>query len=62
MSLAKESQASMNDILILNVGGTRFETTRQTLLHEPASMLAKMFDPLSQLQPGTAKMFVIGLI
>jgi len=55
MSLAKDSQASMNDILLLNVGGTRFETTRQTLLHDPASMLAKMFDPSSQLQPGVMR-------
>ena len=52
MSSAKEGQASMNDILVLNVGGTKFETTRQTLLHDPASMLAKMFDPVSPLQPG----------
>ena len=42
----------MNDILVLNVGGTKFETTRQTLLHDPTSMLAKMFDPVSPLQPG----------
>ena len=53
MSSAKDGPASMNDIIVLNVGGTKFETTRQTLLHDPASMLAKMFDPVSPLPPGT---------
>ena len=57
MSSSKDSKASMNDILVLNVGGTKFETTRQTLLHDPASMLAKMFDPVSPLQPGTENSF-----
>jgi len=46
---------SMNDIISLNVGGTRFETTRQTLLHDPGSMLARMFDPVSPLQPGVKR-------
>jgi len=55
MSAARDTQASMNDILVLNVGGTKFETTRQTLLHDPASMLAKMFDPVSPLQPGVMR-------
>jgi len=45
----------MNDIIVLNVGGSRFETTRQTLLHDPGSMLAKMFDPVSPLQPGVMR-------
>jgi hypothetical protein len=35
----------MNDIIKLNVGGTLFTTTRATLIHNPDSMLAKMFDP-----------------
>ena len=43
---------TLNDIIALNVGGTRFETTRQTLLHDPTSMLARMFDPVSPLQSG----------
>jgi len=55
MSSLKENKASMNDILVLNVGGTKFETTRQTLLHDPTSMLAKMFDPVSPLQPGVMR-------
>merc|ERR1740116_251028 len=43
---------SLNSVVTLNVGGTQFVTTRQTLLKDPASMLAKMFDPVSPLQPG----------
>ena len=43
---------SLNSLVTLNVGGTKFVTTRQTLLSDPDSMLAKMFDPESSLQPG----------
>ena len=43
---------SLNSVVTLNVGGTQFVTTRQTLLSDPSSMLAKMFDPVSPLQPG----------
>ena len=43
---------TLNSVVTLNVGGTKFETTRQTLLNDPRSMLAKMFDPVSPLQPG----------
>lgn len=43
---------SLNSVVTLNVGGTSFVTTRQTLLNDPNSMLAKMFDPVSPLQPG----------
>ena len=46
------TSSSLNSVVTLNVGGTRFETTRQTLLTDPNSMLAKMFDPVSPLQPG----------
>eukprot|EP00088_Acartia_fossae_P071767 TRINITY_DN9939_c0_g2_i3.p1 TRINITY_DN9939_c0_g2~~TRINITY_DN9939_c0_g2_i3.p1 ORF type:complete len:217 (-),score=39.44 TRINITY_DN9939_c0_g2_i3:5-655(-) len=42
---------SLNDIIVLDVGGTRFKTSRGTLVSEPDSMLAKMFDPDSPLQP-----------
>ena len=42
-------------VIDLNVGGTRFCTTRQTLLSEPNSMLAKMFDPESTFPPGVLK-------
>ena len=38
---AKEAES----VIDLDVGGTRFRTTRQTLLSDPDSMLAKMFDP-----------------
>ena len=43
---------SLNDIISLNVGGAKFETSRQTLVSHPDSMLAKMFDPDQPLQPG----------
>ena len=43
---------SLNSVVTLNVGGTKFVTTRQTLCSDPDSMLAKMFDPESPLQPG----------
>ena len=43
---------SLNSLVTLNVGGTKFVTTRQTLLRVSDSMLAKMFDPESPLQPG----------
>ena len=43
---------AVNGVVTLNVGGTQFVTTRQTLLADPDSMLAKMFDPMSPLQPG----------
>ena len=38
-------------VIDLDVGGTRFRTTRQTLLSDPDSMLAKMFDPEARLAP-----------
>lgn len=47
--------AALNDIIALDVGGTRFETTRQTLIQDPNSMLAKMFDPSSPMQPGAIR-------
>ena len=48
------SRRTNNDWVKLNVGGQLFYTTRTTLLNrEPCSMLAKMFDPASRLQPGT---------
>jgi len=46
---------SLNSVVTLNVGGTQFITTRQTLLSDPASMLAKMFNPESSLRPGLMK-------
>ena len=46
----------IDTIIDLNVGGTRFTTSRQTLLSDPNSMLAKMFDPESTFSaPGVKK-------
>ena len=42
-------------IIDLDVGGTRFRTTRQTLLSHPTSMLANMFHPESPFSPGMKK-------
>ena len=47
-----DNAVSLNSPVTLNVGGTPFVTTRQTLLGDPDSMLANMFDPESPLQPG----------
>ena len=44
---AKEAES----VIDLDVGGTRFRTTRTTLLSAPDSMLAKMFDPEARLTP-----------
>ena len=52
------SNPSLNGVVSLNVGGTKFETTRQTFLNDPNSMLAKMFDPVSPMQPGDLKFIV----
>ena len=43
----------VTDWLKLNVGGTMFETTRSTLMSNPDSLLAKMFDPDSALSPAS---------
>ena len=45
----------VESIIDLDVGGARFRTTRQTLLSEPNSMLAKMFHPESPFTPGVLK-------
>jgi len=42
---------AMSDWISLDVGGRKLSTTRSTLLSEPNSALAKMFDPNSGLQP-----------
>ena len=42
---------TINEWIKLNVGGTKFETTRGTLTSAPNSLLAKMFDPDSDLPP-----------
>lgn len=42
---------SYNEIVNINVGGTRFMTSRQTLMREPSSLLGRMFDIDSSLKP-----------
>ena len=41
----------MNERVQLDVGGTKFKTTRGTLTSSPDSLLARMFDPDSELPP-----------
>ena len=45
----------MNDIIEIDVGGTIFKTYQSTLLFAPASLLAKMFDPESNLPPAKSQ-------
>ena len=46
-------KSSMADWLKLNVGGTIFETSRSTLTSDCESILARMFEPNSNLPPAT---------
>lgn len=48
-------EKKVDAIIDLDVGGKRFRTTRQTLLSDPTSMLAKMFNPESPISPGIKK-------
>ena len=45
------AKGAQSVIVDLDVGGTLFRTTKQTLLSDPKSMLAKMFDPSASLVP-----------
>ena len=47
------NRRKVTDWLKLNVGGTIFETTRSTLMSNPDSLLAKMFDPESAISPAS---------
>ena len=42
---------TMTDWITLNVGGTKFTTTRSTLTSDPDSMLAKMFEHEGAMEP-----------
>jgi len=42
---------AMNDWISLDVGGRKMSTARSTLLSNPTSVLARMFDPDSGFQP-----------
>jgi len=44
-------EMAMNDWISLDVGGRKMSTARSTLLSNPSSALARMFDPDSGLQP-----------
>jgi len=46
-----EIEMAMNDWISLDVGGRKMSTARSTLLSNPSSALARMFDPDSGLQP-----------
>ena len=45
------AKGAQSVIVDLDVGGTLFRTTKLTLLSDPNSMLAKMFDPNASLVP-----------
>lgn len=45
MAQRKGEVRRLNDVIRLDVGGRLFKTTRATLVSDPDSMLAKMFDP-----------------
>ena len=49
------SQIYANNIIRSVLSIHRFETRRQTLIMDSGSMLAKMFDPDSQIPPGEIK-------
>lgn len=48
-----KASSSMTDWLRLNVGGTIYETSRSTLTSDAESILARMFEPNSNLPPAT---------
>ena len=47
----EKNAPTMGDWIKLNVGGSLFETSRQTLTQVPDSLLGRMFDPDSSLPP-----------
>ena len=51
----EKNAPTMGDWIKLNVGGSLFETSRQTLTQVPDSLLGRMFDPDSSLPPAKMK-------
>ena len=45
----------MNDVISLNVGGVSMATSRATLLSDPSSSLARMFQEDSEMPPAELK-------
>ena len=45
----------MNDVISLNVGGVSMATSRATLLSDPSSSLARMFQEDSEMPPAKLK-------
>ena len=45
----------LNDVISLNVGGVSMATSRATLLSDPTSSLAKMFQEDSEIPPAKLK-------
>ena len=55
IELVKAIKEEKGDWIKLNVGGSLFETSRQTLTQVPDSLLGRMFDPDSRLPPAKMK-------
>ncbi|KAK3094574.1 hypothetical protein FSP39_003558 [Pinctada imbricata] len=47
----KKMAETQSKRIILNIGGTKFETSAPTLLNDPNSILAAMIQPDAQIKP-----------
>ena len=50
-----KNEMPLNDVISLNVGGVSMATTRATLLSDPKSSLARMFQEDSEIPPAKIK-------
>ena len=53
--LSLNNKMPLNDVISLNVGGVSMATTRATLLSDPKSSLARMFQEDSEIPPAKIK-------